>query len=77
METIRDQEATRHVTENAAGERLIVVEWVKVITSHQISGSPSEHKSTRHWTLLDGSGVNYIDDDTFQVVQTDDVLRKV
>ncbi len=77
MKTMRDEEAKRFVTKNQNGVQRVVVEWVTLITTSPLSGPPSTLKGSRHWTLLDGSGVNYVDDSSFQVVQTDEILRKV
>jgi hypothetical protein len=77
METMRDQEATRYLTENEDGVQFTVVEWVKIITARPLSGPTSTAKGARRWTLLNGSAVNYVDENTFQVVETDEILRKV
>jgi hypothetical protein len=77
MTTMRDKEAKRFVTKNQNGVQRVVVEWVTLVTTNPLSGPPSTLKGSRHWTLLDGSGVNYVDDSSFQVVQTDEILRKV
>jgi len=76
MATMRDQEATRYLTNNEDGVQVIIVKWVKIITSHPLSGA-SISKGARHWILLDGSGVNYVDENTFQFVESDVILRKV
>lgn len=77
MATMRDQEATRYLTENDSGKQITVVEWVTIIPWNPISGTSSVAKGGRRWTLLDGSGVNYVDENTFQVFKSKAILRKI
>jgi hypothetical protein len=78
MATFREIEATRYDTEDANGHSEVVIEWVTVATSQPLSGGSAMCKSrNRRWSLLDGSDVRRIDDDTFQVLETDVVLWKV
>jgi len=76
VRSTRWQEAKRHVTENEEGERVIVVEFVAITRSTYLT-STSTTKGPRQWQLLDGSGVNCVDENTFKVVETDEILRKV
>jgi hypothetical protein len=77
MTNKREEKATSYLTENEDGVRFTVIEWVTVITSRPLSGPVSISKGARRWTLVDGSDVNYVDDNTFQVLKTDEILRKV
>lgn len=38
---------------------------------------PRDYPTTREWFMPDGSHVNYIDENTFQIVLTDEVVKKI
>jgi hypothetical protein len=77
VETRRRSEATRYLTENAGGGQIVVVEWVTITTVVPLSGRRPSRKRVSHWTLVDGSPVEYIDEHTFQMVETGEILRKI
>jgi hypothetical protein len=77
VETRRRIEAARYLTENEGGGQVVVVEWVIITTLVPLSGRRPSRKRVPRWTLVDGSPVHYIDEDTFQVVDTNEVLRKI
>jgi hypothetical protein len=75
--TIHKEQKAQHVTQTDDGQQVIVIEWQTIITTSLISGPRTRVPMTRSFTLANGSSVNQIDDNTFQVVQTDQMLRKV
>ena len=76
--TMTRRQVATYLTEDDEGNKETVIEWETVITFRPVSGeSASSHTGQRDWTLPDGSGVNYVDEDTFQVVETDKILRKI
>ena len=54
-----------------------MVEWVTITTVAPLSGRRPSRKRVSHWTLVDGSPVEYIDEHTFQVIETEEILRKI
>lgn len=54
-----------------------VIEYQAIEVFRPISGPSTRLKGVRSLYLSDGRAVNYIDADTFQIVDTDEVIRKV
>jgi hypothetical protein len=77
VETHRRIEATRYLTANKEGGQVVVIEWVTITTVAPLSGRRPSRKRVSHWTLVDGWPVNSIDEDTFQVVDSNEILRKI
>jgi hypothetical protein len=77
VETRRRIEVARYVTENEGGGQVVVVEWVTITTVAPLSGRRPSRKRVSHWTLVDGSPVEYIDEHTFQIVESEEILRKI
>jgi hypothetical protein len=77
VETRRRIEATRYLTENEGGGQVVVVEWVTITTVVPFSGRRPFRKRVSQWALVDGSPVEPIDAHTFQVVETEEILRKI
>jgi hypothetical protein len=44
---------------------------------HPLSGPPQTSKGTIDLILSDGRDVNLIDDNTFEIVQTGEVLKRI
>lgn len=59
------------------GRRVTVIQWCTMIPHRPVSGPSSEIKGTRSWTTSDGLDVNYVDENTFEIVQTDMVLKRI
>jgi hypothetical protein len=77
MRTERVLEAT-HLTEADDGQRRIVYQWVTLLLfENESTGRTQRHKGHREWALSDKSEVRYRDENTFQIVKTDTILRKV
>lgn len=58
------------------GRTCIVVERTKILTFRGLSGTQTLN-GTRDYITADGQGVNWVDDDTFQIVMTDEILRRL
>jgi hypothetical protein len=63
-------------TRSEDGEPYKVIEW-----KHEIGvasdGARQVFPGPPEWTLDDGRGVSRIDDETFKIVQTDVIIRKL
>lgn len=70
------RETDRFECTGASGRNYTVLERTMVITQRSISRAQTVN-GTRDYITADGQDVNMIDDDTFQIVSTDEILRKV
>ena len=69
---------THHQTLAADGSHVEVIQEVNAIGFQSPSGRLSmSHKGRRRFRLADGKPVHKVDDSTFQVVETDEVLTKI
>jgi hypothetical protein len=60
-----------------SGQQYEVIEYDRQF-DHLTGGQSRSYSEGRSWRLADGSPVNYNrSDDTFKIVQTDEVLRKI
>lgn len=59
------------------GNRYLVVEYTKMITSRPLSGRSVTTPGPKDYRTSDGLGVNYIDEDTFKIVRTNTIVRRV
>jgi hypothetical protein len=71
------QESDRFEAKDDGGRLYTVVEYQLIIESTPVSGPTSIMKGTKELFLANGHNVNYIDDDTFEVVETDTIIRRV
>ena len=70
--------AAKHITENESGNQVMIIEWQQFLIFTDNLGNDKEYKKSLRWTLIDGtSAVNRIDENTFQIFQTDEILRKI
>ena len=70
------REINRYECEGESGKRYTVVEYQNYRQYHPMSGPPQEVPTTKDMYLVDGRDVNAIDDNTFQIVITDEILRR-
>ncbi|RWC61071.1 hypothetical protein [Mesorhizobium sp.] len=59
------------------GTTHIVIETQNIIETRMLDGSVSRTKGLKSLRLQNGAAVNHIDDDTFKIVQTDEIIRRV
>lgn len=71
------KEVQRIQAQGDDGARYTVIEYVWVTELHPISGEPSSVKGAREWRLDDGRHVNMIDAETFEILDTDEIIRKL
>ena len=64
----------KHKTVDKSGKTVIVVEWAKVVAQRGTRSGAT--LVTRNFRLANGRPVNQIDKDTFEVVETNEILRK-
>ncbi len=73
------QEVARfYAVSDATGARHLVIEYEDGYTFENLSTRRRKrYGTTREWTLSDGSGVNCIDSEKYQIVETGEIIRKV
>lgn len=71
------RESDQFEAQDDEGNLYTVIEYQLVIESEPISGPSSIMKGTKELFLGNGRAVNYIDDDTFEVVETEKIIRRV
>jgi len=59
------------------GREYTVIEYQNVIRTQLKSGPPQDVLGTKDWCLSDGGEVNFADENTFQIVLTDELVRKI
>lgn len=74
---MRIVETDRFNARSDDGTIYTVIEYQNILESRMLDGSVSRAKGLKSLFLTNGASVNYIDDDTFQVVQTDEIIRRV
>ncbi len=74
-----EREVDRFAVKTDDGERFILVEYHVTTTTQNLDGNTSiaQGKSPAVLRLSDGRAVNFIDSETFQIVDTDQIIRKV
>jgi len=63
--------------ESDEGEIYTVLTYQRVIETRLLSGEVRESRGAKRFILNDGSPVNWIDEKTFKIVLTDQVIRKI
>lgn len=53
-----------------------VIEWREIMIISHIRGTVEEREIDKRWSLIDGTRVNYRDEDSFQIIETNVVLWK-
>lgn len=74
---MRKVEEQRIDTIDEDGRRVTVIQMRMMIPNRPVSGPATEIKGTRSWETSGGLDVNYIDENTFEIVQTDMVLKRI
>lgn len=69
-------EINRFKARSDSGSVYTVVEYQTIIHFEGLSSGGSM-KGTKSLVLSDGRHVNYIDENTFKIVATDEIIRKV
>jgi hypothetical protein len=72
-----EQETGRFRAVSDDGEEFVVIEYQRIHEHKDLNGKISITKGLKRLALNDGSGVNRIDPDTFKIVQTDQIIRKI
>ena len=71
------REIDRHDCEDDDGKEYVVIEYQHYRMWRPLNGPPQETPTVREFLLVDGRDVNQVDDNTFQIVLTDKIIRKV
>lgn len=59
------------------GQRYTVIETRETLTAKPLSGNHTSMFGAADYRLSDGRHVNWIDDETFKILDTNEVIRKV
>lgn len=71
------QELTRFHAKSKEGITYIVIEYAELIKPQYLNDQTPIFKGQREWFLLDGRSVLQVDADTFQILNTDETIRKI
>lgn len=71
------EEIARYECQDDEGSFYVVVEWQMVNTFNSLSGSQRARGGSKFLNLLNGASVTPIDDNTFKIVQTGKIIRKI
>ena len=72
-----EREIRRFQAASDDGDVFTVIEYQNFIERRLLSGDTSITKGLKRLVLSDGSRVNQIDPETFKIVQTDQIIRKI
>lgn len=68
-------ERFRAVAEN--GDTFVVVRWRHLVGHRPLRGPTTRHGGAEELRLDDGRAVNWLTEDRFQILDTDQVIRKL
>ena len=71
------QEVGRFRAKGDDGAIYTVIEYQNFTGTEILSGSPSRSPGSRELTLTNGAHVKFLDDNTFQIANTEQVIRKI
>ena len=72
-----EHKVARFNARSETGKEYIMIKFVEVHENHDLSGKVSKIRGRPRFALEDGSAVMPIDDKTFKIVQTEEIIRKV
>ena len=72
-----EQETRRFRARSDDGREFIVIEYEQLHEHRDLSGQTSFTRGLKRLVLSDGSTVVQIDPETFKILQTDVVIRKI
>lgn len=67
----------RHDCEDDEGREYVVIEYRHFSIREPLNGPRQEVPGVREYRLSDGSDVNWIDDNTFQILANDRIIRRI
>jgi hypothetical protein len=71
------KEIGRHDCRGDSGRQYTVVEYQNYRRFQPLNGPAQDVPGTKELFLSDGRDVNFIDENTFQIVLTDEIVRKI
>lgn len=71
------EEVERFTAESADGRRYTVVLWASITEFRDLKGNVTRHRGGTAYQLLDGRHLNMKDARTFEIFDTDEIIRKV
>lgn len=74
---VMEREIDRFQAQNEAGDVFTIIVFQRFGDSRPLSGPVRYLPGSKRMVLLDGSHVNYIDAETFKIVETDEIIRKI
>ena len=72
-----EHKVARFNARSETGKEYIVIRFVEVHENRDLSGKVSKIRGLARYALEDGSAVMLVDDKTFKIVQTEEIIRKV
>jgi hypothetical protein len=72
-----EQEIGRFRAVSDDGEEFVVIEYQRIHENRFLDGKRSITKGRKRLALSDGSRVNQIDPETFKIVESNQVIRKI
>ena len=73
----REIETDRFRVRSESGEEYTIIEYQKMISFAHYQDLGAEKPGMKRLVTLDGSPVTYIDSETFKIVGTDEIVRKI
>lgn len=71
------KEIGRFAAQDDAGNVYTIVESQKVVQARMLSGQINRAMGSKELRLISGEGVNYVDDETFQIVGSRATIRRI
>lgn len=71
------KEINRYRCIGDAGREYTVIEYQNFTRHQTLNNPPQDIPGSKGCALSDGRDVNWIDENTFQIVQTDEFVRKI
>jgi hypothetical protein len=67
----------RHVAQTDGGTRYVVLEFQEYLASRALDEETQWIPGMKEYRLESGGRVNYVDDDTFEIVTTGAIIKRV
>jgi hypothetical protein len=71
------KEINRYRCIGDSGREYTVIEYQNFTRYQTLNDPPQDVPTTKEWFLSDSQDVNFIDENTFQIVLTDELVRKI
>lgn len=72
----RESEVSRFTAKTDSGKIYIIIEYQEYISTASLPNPNAEMPGLKRWATPNRLAVNQIDAETFQIVQTNEIVRK-